>query len=775
MATIPPQSVITENTYALPGVSEDGKTIEKRGRIKDAQSALNCYLTMQRDDQLAAFNRTKVQAMFDGLPPRSQAEMQRMGQGNCANANWGQGIELLEEAKAPYPGLIQNTEVLCTMPLKHDFGDENLRADWQPIIEEEFTVMLRKWCGFYPNFLQLVHQVKAHGVGVMYWEDALDWRYSVDGLQRFKFPRNVKPDADCIELCGCEIAMLPHVLYSKIRNPEIAAQLGWDVKVCRESIVKAQPNLPMYTDWEWWEQSFKNNDYLLSFNGEGEQPTINVVLLLAKEADGTVSQYLVNRDNPGLGFLFKKEGRFASMGSQMVIFTDGVGSNGTLHSIRGLGQIIFSKVLADNQLFNRMIDLAIFTATPIFEQTDEDQLQTDALIPVGAFNVLGSGWAFPDRQMPDYERSLMPMVQTLRDRMISASARYTQTAPTLQGRQPSTKYGEQVRQQSLASLNDAEINLFMAPWERGLKNVVRRVIRKNYMNMEPGGHEVAEFKRRCLIRGVPTQAIEHIDVDSVRAVIPLGAGSPANRTMILEQLMPIVPSMDQTGQSYFRRDYTIAVAGVQAANRYTPNGPMRTPADVPLATGQNSLLRQGFPQPVYDTDNNIVHAQTHLAGENGIQSIIMQMQPEGEMPITESIPQLEPLYLHGMEHLQLADPNNPLTRELTQEYQQVSGILHNGALQLQKLEEQAMRDAEGGLGSQNGQMTGITGEGGPEQGQGLKIIQNVLESQAKLKIMQQKADQEMSIKQARANQDLAIKDAQAAYDLRRKAMMETAA
>jgi hypothetical protein len=534
----------------------------------------------------------------------------------------------------------------------------------------------------------------------------------------------------------------------------------------------AQPNLPMYTDWEWWEQSFKNNDYLLSFNGEGEQPTVNGVYLWVKELDGTVSHYFVNRDNSTLGFLFKKEGRFSSMGSQMVIFTNDVGSNGTLHSIRGLGQEIFSKVLADNQIFNRMVDLAVFTSTPIFEQSDEDQMMTDALIPVGAFNVLGSGWTFPEREMPDYKVSLMPMIETLRNRMLASASRYTQSAPTLQGRQPSTKYGEQVRQQSLASLSDAQINLFMAPWERGLKNVVRRVSRKGYMNMEPGGHEVAEFKRRCLLRGVPTEAIEHIDVDAVRAVIPLGAGSPAARTMILEQLMPIVPSMDQTGQAYFRRDYTIAVAGVQAANRYTPNGPMRTPADVPLATGQNALLRQGFPQPVYDTDNNLVHAQTHLEGENGIQSIIMQMQPEGEMPITDSIPQLEPLYLHGMEHLQLADPNNPLTRELTQEYQQVSGILHNGALQLQKMEEQAARDAEGGLGSQNGQMTG---EGGTEQGQGLKIIQHVLESQAKLKMMQQKNDQEMAIKQARADQEMAIKDAQAAYDLRRKAMLDSAA
>jgi hypothetical protein len=774
MAITPPNPTLTENTYALPGVTQDGKTIEKRGRIKDAQGALNCYMTMQRDDQLAAFNRTKVQAMFDGLPPRSQAELQRMGQGNCANANWGQGIELLEEAKAPYPGLIQNTEILCTMPLKNDFGDENLRADWQPIIEEEFTVMLRKWSGFYPNFLQLVHQVKAHGVGIMYWEDALDWRFCVDGLQRFKFPRNVRPDADCVELCGCEVAILPHKLYASIRNPETAKLLGWEIETCRKSILQAQPNLPMQTDWEWWEQQLKNNDYLMSFNGQGEQPTINGVYLWAKEADGTVSHYLVNRDNPGLGFLFKKEGRFSSMGSQMVIFTDDVGSNGTLHSIRGLGQIIFSKVLADNQIYNRMVDLAIFTSTPIFEQADEDSMMTDALIPVGAFNVLGSGWKFPERQMPDYERSLMPMIQTLRDRMLAASSRYTQTAPTLQGRQPSTKYGEQVRQQSLAALSDSQINLFMAPWERGLKNVARRVCRKNYMNMEPGGHEVAEFKRRCLLRGVPTEAIEHVDVDSIRAVIPLGAGSPAARAMILEQLTPIVGGYDQTGQAYWRRDYTIAVAGVQYANRYTPaDGMMRTPKDVPAATLQNSALRQGFPQPVFDTDNNLVHAQTHLMGENGIQSIIAQMQPEGEMPITESIPQLEPLYTHGMEHLQLADPNNPLTREMIQEYQQVSGILHNGALQLQKLEEQAMRDAEGGLGSQNGQMTGE--QGGAEQGQGMKIIQSVLETQAKMKIMQQKAAQEMEIKQARANQELAIKDAQAAYDLRRKALMESAA
>lgn len=768
MIRVPVSVPSTEDLYSVPGVS-DGDTLITRGRIRDANAALNCVLSMIRDDQQASYNRTRVQAMFDGMPPLSDYELRLMGQGNVANANWGQGIEILEEAKAPYPSLIQNTETLCTLPIRSDYGDINLRNAWQPIIEKEFTTIVRKWKSFYPRFCQLVHQTKAHGVGVTYWEDDIDWRFYVDGLQKFKFPRECMPDADEIEVVGCRTEILPHVLYQKINKPDAEA-LGWNVENCRRALLYSQPGQPFYTDWEQWEMQYKDNDYLLSF--QGKQPTVNGVYVWAAELDGTVSQYLVSYDNPNLGFLYKKEGRFSSMGQQFVLFTDGVGSNGTLHSIRGLGQVIFSKVLADNRIWNRMTDLAIFTSTPIFEPPDDDSLQTDALIPVGAFNVLGPGWKFPEsnRMMPNYENSLMPIVSGIRERLVTSSARYTRSVPSLQGRQPLTKYAEQMRQETLAGLSEAQINLFMAPWETVLQNIVRRFTRKGYLNIEPGGKFVWELKKRLLARGVDPEVIHSIDVDAVQAVLPLGAGSPQQLANTLERLMPISGSFDQTGQAMFKRDYVVAVAGVSAADRYTPADTIqRTPVDEPLATVQNGQLRQGFPQPVFESDNDVVHAQTHLGGENGINSILMQMPPEGQMPVTESIPQLEPLYIHGMQHLERAavsDPNNPMVKDLNQQYEQVAGILHNGALQLQKLEEQAARDAEGGLGSQNGQMTG---QQNPEaEAQSMKIMTAVMEAQAKLRMAQENHAQQLAQRQEKFEQEQSLRDAQAAADLLRR-------
>lgn len=51
----------------------------KGSRIKDAQSVLNIYGKLRKDDQESARLRAGVQAMFDGEPPWKQAALRASG------------------------------------------------------------------------------------------------------------------------------------------------------------------------------------------------------------------------------------------------------------------------------------------------------------------------------------------------------------------------------------------------------------------------------------------------------------------------------------------------------------------------------------------------------------------------------------------------------------------------------------------------------------------------------------------------------------------------
>lgn len=741
---------------ALPGPAEDGKLV-LRGRVKDANAVRGIHQTLEWADQQSSYNRTKVQAMVDGYPPLAPGDQRLTGNAGACNVNWLRGSQIIEEAKAPYPSLIQNTESLCTMPVKASFGDENERANWQPIIEEEWAIMVRSWEEFFPYFLQIVHQRTTHGVGVTFWEDEIDFRFKVAGLDTFKFPRHTKPFSNAISLCSCRCEIQPHEIWAKIRDPETAKETGWQVEACRQALMKAAPAVPAFTDWERWEEFWKNNDYMLSYGGA--QPVVNGIYMWVKEVDGTVSHYLVDYQNPNTGFLFKKEGRFSSMQEQFVIFANGVGSNGTLHAVRGLGAAIYSMVLGDNRVYNKLQDLICLTATPLLEPPDEDSRLSAAIIPVGPINVLGTGWNYPKPEIPDYQNSLFPLVEMMGERMTSASARFTRSAPTLRSRQPRTKYAEQAEQEVLAGLSEGDLNLFMNPWTATMRNMVRRAIDKDYQTVDPGGHMVWEWRKRCKQRGVPLDAIYNIDVDRVQAVVPLGAGSPQKRSLTLEGLMPIIGQADQTGQQWFNRAFTIARADVPTADAIFPKTGPRTTLDESVAELQNNSLVQELQVPVLKDENHTVHAQVHLNRANELVSTLI---PEGQMQPVQIANPLAALYSHGMEHLAILEKTNaqsPVTHQLKQGYQNLNGIVYNAQKELDNMmQEQAAMEAEAG---------GMSPDGQPPE-QNFDAMAKVMEAQAKI-YMQREAHAQKMIQSAETHQQQqALKDAETAASLLRE-------
>jgi hypothetical protein len=738
---------------ALPGVvTENGKLV-LRGRVKDADSVRDIWRALEYADQQASYNRALVQGMYDGQPPLNPGELVLMGQAEITNVNWGKGKELLDEAKAPYPALIQNTETLCRLPIKATFGDDNLRANWQPIIEEEFTIMVNSWEEFYDYYMQLVHQIVTHGVGIAYWEDEYDWRFNVNGLEYFKFPRDIKPYANATEIVACKVRMLPHVLYRHI-NPDIvteedATEAGWVIENVRESLKQAAPTQDTFTDWERWERYWKNNDYLMTYSMT--QPTINAVWLWAKELDGTVSVYLVNYDNPDIGFIYKKEGRFSSMDKQMVIFTNSVGSNGYLHSIRGQGQEIFDKVLADNRLTNRLVDLCIFNASPMFTATNEDSVDTMALQPFGMYNVLSREWEIPERKMPDYSGNLFPLIQGIQDRLAAGAARYSRSTPTLQGKQPLTKYAEEMRQAQLAGLSEAQINQFIRPLDKVFQNMVERTIKDDYLVVDPGGREVREFIRRCVERGVPEEAIKAIDVARVKFSPPLGSGSPEQRAMVLESLQQVFGYYDQTGQAMFVRDFTMARGGVALADRYAPRDlTPRVPMDASIATLENNQLRQGMEIMPNKDQNHMVHAQIHLTETDNLIASTDMADPE---TILTNGPQIVNLNAHTAIHLQFLNqslPDSPVVRELNKRLQNAEGTSVNIMRRAEKLQQEMAEEQ-----AQMGGMDPMAGPTPEQEAQFTAAAMDVAETQARMELQRAEAEQNMAIRAEESQMSLA--------------------
>lgn len=102
---------------AVAPIQKDGRLITS-GRIKDVRSASSLYQNMWQADYIGMYNRSLIDSMFDGGPPKLISNQIAQGGSRETNINWGDGETLLHEACAPERDLIFTPEVIGSTPLK---------------------------------------------------------------------------------------------------------------------------------------------------------------------------------------------------------------------------------------------------------------------------------------------------------------------------------------------------------------------------------------------------------------------------------------------------------------------------------------------------------------------------------------------------------------------------------------------------------------------------------------------------------------------------------
>lgn len=180
---------MTYTDTLLENISESGAP--PRNRIKDSKSLHEIYKKLKDADDKSARNRAEIQAMFDGVPPYSDSDLVASGQAYRCNVNFDEASSILESATAGYIDLIHSVEHLLT--LKTEYGDSNRRAEYNDILANELTRAIRSWPQFHFNYQLLVQNFVAHGVGIAYWEDDIDWRWRVSMFGDFLILARLSP------------------------------------------------------------------------------------------------------------------------------------------------------------------------------------------------------------------------------------------------------------------------------------------------------------------------------------------------------------------------------------------------------------------------------------------------------------------------------------------------------------------------------------------------------------------------------------------------------
>ena len=729
----------------LDGLStfdEKGKPL--KSRIKDVKSALSIFQGLRKADEKSSVNRARVDAMFDGANPYNQGQLSSSGQGLKTNLNFGEAQRLLDISLSAYVDLYSSLEKL--VEVKGTEGEPSEITQQEDIVSEEITHLLRSWPEFHSHSLRLCTTFIKHGTGITYFDTPDDWKFRVGSFADILIPRQTPASESAIDVAVGRRQYHMHELFNFIKNPDAAKKVGWNVSEVKRVLLKnvtthgRGASGTNYADWESLQAEMKNNDLL----GGHQNPTISVLHFWVRELDGSVSHYITSELDPK-DFLYEKISRYEKPEHAYVMFAYGVGSNGTYHSIRGLGHRIFNHIQTRNRLRCQMIDGAMLGSAVMIQPENQRALDELGFTYYGAYAVLSPNVNIIEKAVPNLSTAVIPALEDITNQL----AQNTDTISTY-GPQQSSPYRNQMQvvadMDVSTRLSGASLNLFYVSWNRLLKEIVRRII-----SGKKSDPELKEFYRRCADRGVQESFIKSLDTARTKAVRSIGNGSYANRLVALRELQSIAGSFDDVGRKNLTRDIVSTRVGHDLADRYAPVAEEGRPTiDSNIAFLENQQLSTGNPVPVVSTELHAVHLAEHIPALTGI----IEQLDVGQADPMAVLPALQAFYEHiALTTEQIAgDPlQEGLVGQAKQALQYAEEMINNTSKQVQKMQREAAE----------------AGEAGPEGEEGVDpaVEAKMQEHQVKMQITQQKAALDMQIKQAKFEQEQALQDAKTAMEL----------
>lgn len=734
----------------LSKLTPEGKP-KKPSRLSSANAVRAMYRQGVNDDQGSSRVRAQIRSCKDGAPPFNQAALNASGQGSRANFNTLMMQDLITKANHGFNDIIFSPKQLMTIEVEG--GEPAERIGYSRIIATELSRTIRKWGSFSANSQRLIDLFVEQGVGIDYAPDDKDFRFEVASLDEFIVPRQVSVSAEKTPWAIARKDLQATELYGYIGNEAAASKLGWNVPAVKEAIGRATSQVPTgeIGDTAKIQQQIKNND-LFANTMFSHTPGLHCWV---REFDGSYSLFITEKDHPTGEFLFKQYSRYETVEEAFNYFCYGVG-NGTLHSVRGLGHMIFALCQAHSNLMCMKYDGVALSESIMVQATSSNAMQEATFTRLGPMSLLPPGFEVVERQFQGGSDRTMGYLGEIKNLMGQTSGRHM--PPPKQG-------GEQYRNkdevssdlEQAASGDSGAIDLFFSAWDRTMRRMCKRIVKGS--KSDP---LVKEFHRRIERAGITQEILDSIDHDSTYAYRTLGAGSPAARSLSFTKLMSLLPQLDEIGRKNLIYQFVANEVGYQNADEFASKAEEpRYNSEASIADLENILLMQGNPIEVLSYQMHGTHVQRQVPP---LLDTLDKVE-RGELDPMESLPGLQAFLNHVAAH------GEELAKDPSQMalYGQVKEAVNNTQQVVTNMERKIKA-----IQAQGGGAEGEQGQAAPGSEDALnaeKVKQEQLKTamiEFKLEIAQRKGEMELAIQQAKADQNLALNDAKGAEMIQKK-------
>lgn len=732
-------------------------------RLSDASKAANIVSTLMYANRDRAQVDAMVKGMLDGNAPFSWGELQRQGQTYRTNVNFREGEAMMADAMTPFYDLFAEADTYFKIEV--DEKDADKKAAYSRIVTTEFDALLKEWAGFDWNMQAVLYDMVAYGKGFAFWPDKTAWQFRAIRQSRVLVPDQTPSDVDQFELLVVLQDCNVHDLYNPIRDEKRARSIGWRpsavLQACANAIPRPDNGSPV--DYELIQQELRNHDLSVT----ARSSVVPLAHIFVKEFNNRVTHLIIEITNggqpppktneklPDAAFLYRKVGRFDSFREALApIFYD-IG-DGTFHSIKGLAIKLHPFIAIKNRLNCAVVDNAFMNMSVLVKALTANGYNGQAITQLGPLSVLPPNVEVQNWGLAGRMEEGLAVERALTAKLESNLGQYRKPMLEKQGN-PVTATQVTFDAAKEASLNKGAVNRFYAQLDMLGEGIYKRAANPNLVDDGKGQNAQAlEFQRRCVEQGVPKSKI--VKPRFIRATRNMGNGSIFMRQQTVLQTAQLVPMMNEAGRQAWLDDAVAVMAGTEAVARWNP----KTEVSGALADEQawavleNAALKEGSPVRWTPTQNNAVHASTHIkAAVDAVNSMDpknngMTADPAQVLGFLDSAGPHIAVHLEQMRR----DPAQAsLFKVLEGQFTQLAKITD----QLRKKIQQDMQARQRQQEQMQQRQQQIANDTQLDQ----------VELREKLRMQQQKTDAMIDLKRQKQNQSLAIADVSTASKIGR--------
>lgn len=740
--------------------------------FKDAKSVASVVQSLVDADKNRAENRTRINQVFNGDAPYTDAEVAENG--IATNVNFLEGTEVLHRARMSFYNAFLKNQRYFSVAI--DIGPAWMRSEWGNIISTEIARAMKRADRYRHLIRSQFAGVVLHGIGPVTWMRDSDWCPKSHGVEDVLVPARTLQSLENLPYFTVRASYTIEELvrFRDSKNPRWNKSLLEKlVKSMLSKMTQGQPSAtPVTSDEpEAWAEDVKENG---GFYSSDAAPTVrafefyHIDFQRGKEPTWR-RRIILDAQNPGDGvdatvaksdeFLYdSKEVPYGSTLRQIlhVQFADGaVKPPFRWGSTRSLGYLLYSVCHLQNRLRCKFSDAVFESMLWYFRQSstgDGERLRRVDLHDKGIIPD-GLSWVRPEERHQINEQLVQFHLADNRNLIAERATTFVRDIDDGSGGKEMTAAEAMIRaQDSSAMVGSMLADCFAAETAKHIE-IARRFAGSQH-------RECQEVRKRCIARGVHPQVFATFDAWDVTTERTMGNGNKVLELRQAEALMQLKDTAEVAPEQrrFIVRKYVTALTDdPELARAIVPDEQNQPSPAQQWATLAWGTLISGHPVIITAPINPIDYIQTllqQLAGE------IQRIESAGGNPPLDKIQGLANVIQHIQEKIQTIEVAEPLA-ELVRGFQDALGQASNQVkAYLQRWQEAMQKQGQGG---------------GPQQAEAAAKIQAMLiTAQSKAQIAEENARLKRVHKDMQFAGDQRRKDLATQAEIQRKAALTQA-